>query len=79
MIGSKKTFKALSKFTRSSLNLTEGYEAVSDPAIAHFSCCWPKVWTKGSKNLFEENEIYERYQKEFYYYAKKNSVLFCYI
>ena len=74
MIGSEKTFKRLSHFTRSPLNLTEGYEAVADPAIVHFSCCWPKVWTKGSKNLFRENEICERYKKEFYYYAKKTQL-----
>ena len=71
MIGSNETFNSLSKYTRSPLNLTEGYEAVADPAIVHFSCCWPKVWTNGSKNLFKENEICERYQKEFYYYANK--------
>ena len=71
MIGSKKKFKALSGYTRSPLNLTEGYEAVEDPALVHFSCCWPKVWTIGSKNLFKEDEICMRYQKEFYYYANK--------
>ena len=71
MIGSKKTFKGLSRYTRSPLNLTEGYEAVADPSIVHFSCCWPKVWAQGTKNLFKENEICERYQKEFYYYARK--------
>ena len=72
MIGTKKQFKRLSTFTRSPLNLTEGYEAVDDPAIVHFSCCWPKVWTNGTQNLFKDNEVCERYQKEFYYYAKKS-------
>ena len=71
MIGSNNTFKSISRYTRSPLNLTEGYEAAAAPAIVHFSCCWPKVWTKGSQNLFKENEICERYQKEFYYYANK--------
>ena len=71
MIGSNKKFKALSRYTRSPLNLTEGYEAVEDPAIVHFSCCWPKVWSNGTKNLFKDHEICMRYQKEFYYYAKK--------
>ena len=61
----------MSGYTRSPLNLTEGYEAVEDPALVHFSCCWPKVWTIGSKNLFKEDEICMRYQKEFYYYANK--------
>lgn len=66
-----KSFKSLSRYTRSPLNLTEGYEAVKDPSIAHFSCCWPKVWSNGSKNLFRDDDICLRYQKEFYYYAKK--------
>ena len=72
MIGSKRTFKLLSRYTRSPLNLTEGYEAVADPSVVHFACCWPKVWTNGTKNLFKENEICRRYQKEFYYYANKS-------
>ena len=71
MIGSEKTFKSLSEKTRSPLNLTEGYEAVKDPSIVHFSCCWPKIWTEGTKNLFNEDKICQRYQKEFYDYAKK--------
>ena len=71
MIGSKKTFNGLSKYTRTELNITEGYEAVDDPAVVHFSCCWPKVWTNGSQNLFKEHDICLRYQKEFYYYANK--------
>ena len=71
MIGDKRKFKELSRYTRSPLNLTEGYEAVKDPAIVHFSCCWPKVWTEGSKNLFKNHNICLRYKKEFYYYANK--------
>ena len=71
MIGSKTMFNALAKYVYSPLNLTEGAEAVNDPAIVHFSCCWPKVWTNGTKNLFKNKDICIRYQKEFYYYAKK--------
>ena len=71
MIGNYKTFDSLSHNVRSSLNLTEGYEAIDDPSIIHFSCCWPKVWSKGSKNLFRDESVCLRYQKEFYYYAKK--------
>lgn len=71
MIGDKRKFKELSRYSRSPLNLTEGYEAVKDPAIVHFSCCWPKVWTEGSKNLFNNHNICLRYKKEFYYYANK--------
>ena len=71
MIGSENTFKRLSMQTRSPLDLEEGYKAVKDPSIVHFSCCWPKVWTQGSQNLFKENEICEKYKNEFYYYANK--------
>ena len=71
MIPNNNAFKRLSRETRSPLNLTEGYEAVKDPSIVHFSCCWPKVWTNGTNNLFKDNNICLRYQKEFYYYAKK--------
>ena len=71
MIGSNETFNKLSTNTRSPLNLTEGYEAIADPSIVHFSLCWPKVWNKGTRNLYTEHEICQRYQKEFYYYAKK--------
>ena len=71
MIGDKVAFKALSRFVYSKLNLTEGYEAVKDPALVHFSCCWPKVWTNGTKNLFRSKKICLRYQNEFYYYVNK--------
>ena len=72
MIGSNKTFNELSSDVYSPLNLTEGYEAVEVPSIVHFSCCTPKVWANGTNNLFKENEICIRYQKEFYFYAKKS-------
>lgn len=71
MIPNKSIFKLISKYTRSPLNLTEGYEAVEDPSIVHFSCCWPKIWVNDTQNLFRQNAICERYQKEFYYYANK--------
>ena len=72
MIGDNAAFKALSlKYIYSKINLTEGYEAVKDPGVVHFSCCWPKVWTNGTKNLFRNKNICLRYQKEFYYYANK--------
>ena len=57
MIGSNKVWDALSHYVFSPLNKTEGYEAIKDPSIVHFSCCWPKVWTNGSKNLFKNDEI----------------------
>ena len=54
--GSKYTFKALASHVYSPLNSTEGEEAIKDPSIVHFSCCWPKVWTNGTKNLFKSKE-----------------------
>ena len=56
MIGSKYTFKALASHVYSPLNSIEGEEAIKDPSIVHFSCCWPKVWTNGTKNLFNDKE-----------------------
>jgi len=72
MIGSKYMFNALAAYVYSKLNLTEGAEAVKAPSIVHFSCCWPKVWTNGTKNLFKDKDICLRYQKEFYFYANKS-------
>lgn len=71
MIGDNETFDRLIKRTRSPVNLTEGHEAVREPSIAHFSCCWPKVWEYKSNNLFDVHTICSRYRKEFYHYAKK--------
>jgi len=72
MIGRKEIFKIIAtKYVRSPLNLTEGYEAIEDPAVVHFSCCWPKIWNNATKNLFRHNKTCLRYQKEFYYYANK--------
>ena len=72
MIGDNRRFKSISRQVRTPLNLTEGYEAVRDPSIVHFSCCWPKVWENVSRNLFGNNAICDRYRKEFYYYANKS-------
>ena len=72
MIPTKSIFKLIAtKYIRSSVNITEGYEAIEDPAVVHFSCCWPKIWNNATKNLFRHNETCLRYQKEFYYYANK--------
>ena len=58
MIGNNKVFKLIGqKYIYSKINLTEGYEALKDPSIVHFSCCWPKVWTNGTKNLFKDKNV----------------------
>ena len=73
MIGNKYTFKALRGHVYTPMNQTEGEEAIEDPFVIHFSCCWPKVWTNGTKNLFKNHEYCERFQKEFYKYAGKTN------
>ena len=72
MIGDNHSFNDISRLIRSPVNLTEGYEAIKEPSIVHFSCCWPKVWEYKSENLFDVHSICRRYRKEFYYYAKKS-------
>ena len=72
MIPTKRKFGGIvSHYLRTPINLTEGYEAINDPAVVHFSCCSPKNWNRASKNFFNHDEICLRYQKEFYYYANK--------
>ena len=72
MIGNKNTFKTLQDYFYSPLNFTEGTEAIEDPYIIHFSYCWPKVWTFGTKNFFKNDDYCIRFQKEFYFYANKS-------
>ena len=71
MIGDDKVLKRINFNLRTQMNLTEGKQAIVDPSIINFSCCWPKVWNNKTKNLFGGNDICLRYQKEFYYYANK--------
>lgn len=52
------------------INLTEVEEALKDPAIAHVFCR-PKHWKKGAKDIFGKIPLCKKYQKIFYYYAKK--------
>ena len=56
---------------RFKLNRDEVINAINDPAIIHFSCCSPKIWYKGSKNVFGSHEYCQRFHNEFYNYAKK--------
>ena len=54
------------------LNITEIIEAIKDPSIVHIVKCNPKYWYKRNKTL--DSTTYEycaKYQKFFYYYAKK--------
>ena len=71
MIEDDKTLERINFKLRTKMNLTEGKQAIADPSIIHFSCCWPKVWNNKTKNLFGGKNVCLRYQKEFYYYANK--------
>ena len=63
--------KRIKNEIRFELNKTEVINAINNPSIVHFSCCYPKIWHKQSKNYFGIDSICERFHKEFYYYANK--------
>ena len=63
--------KRIKKEIRFKLNKTEVINAIDNPSIVHFSCCYPKIWYKQSKNYFGIDSICKRFHKEFYYYANK--------
>ena len=65
--------KIVKKFLRVKLNETELSEAIDDPAIVHFSCCFPKVWSKSTKNCMADTLICERFHRDFYIYANKTN------
>ncbi len=54
------------------LNITEVIEAIKDPSIVHVVNCNPKYWYKRKQSLdIPGHEYCNKYQKIFYYYAKK--------
>ena len=53
------------------LDIEEIKRAIDSPSIVHLCCCNPKVWYKNSKHEKKFNNICERFQKEFYFYASK--------
>ena len=57
------------------LNITEVIEAIKDPSIVHIVNCNPKYWNKRNKTLDKttKHEYCAKYQKFFYYYAKKTN------
>lgn len=65
--------KRIKNEIRFELNKTEVINAIDNPSIVHFSCCYPKIWHKQSKNYFGIDSICERFHKEFYYYANKTN------
>ena len=63
--------KNIKKSLRFEINETELIEAIDDPSIVHFSCCFPKLWNKITKNAFGYDSVCKRFQKDFYFYANK--------
>ena len=52
-------------------SINEIKNAILKPAILHLAYCTPKVWNKNTKSIFKNDTICKKYQKEFYFYAKK--------
>jgi len=52
-------------------SINEIKNALLKPAILHLTYCSPKVWKRKTKSLFKKDIICKKYQKEFYFYAKK--------
>ena len=52
-------------------SLDEINKALLKPTIIHLTYCKPKVWSRLSKYSFKNDSICIKYQKEFYFYAKK--------
>ena len=61
------------KMLRVKLNETELKQAIDSPAIIHFSCCGPKIWSISTKNCMADTLICQRFHKEFYFYANKTN------
>ena len=51
--------------------LYEINKALSSPAIVHLTYCYPKIWNRITKSIFKKDSICKKYQKYFYFYAKK--------
>ena len=72
IIDSLKTYKKycepayIIKYTINEIN-----NALLKPAIIHLVYCSPKIWNRLTKNRFKNDTICYKYQKEFYFYAKK--------
>ena len=51
--------------------INEIIKAISKPGLVHLAYCYPKVYHKTTKYKFEDDSICYRFQKLFYFYAKK--------
>jgi len=52
-------------------SINEINNALLRPTILHLTYCYPKIWNRITKSLFKNDSICIKYQKEFYFYAKK--------
>ena len=56
------------------VNKSEIIESIIDPSITHVLCCIPKHWYRRNKTMDKTSyETCMKFQKFFYYYAKKTS------
>ena len=54
-------------------SIKEIKNALLKPAIIHLTYCIPKVWNRKTKSIFKNDTICKKYQKDFYFYAKKTN------
>jgi len=52
-------------------SIEEINKAIIRPGILHLTYCKPKIWYKVTRSIFKNDTICIKYQKEFYFYAKK--------
>ena len=52
-------------------SINEIKNALLKPAIIHLVYCSPKIWNRLTKSRFKNDNICFKYQKQFYFYAKK--------
>ena len=72
IIDSLKTYKKFCepKYIKK-YSIAEINKALLRPAILHLTYCSPKIWNRVTKSLFKNDTICIKYQREFYFYAKK--------
>lgn len=72
IIDSLKTYKKyLEPLYIIKYSLNEIEKAILKPTIIHLTYCNPKIWNRITKSLFKNDSICIKYQKDFYFYAKK--------
>lgn len=54
--------------------INEIINAISKPGLVHLIYCFPKIYYRDTKYRFENDSICLKYQKLFYFYAKKSKI-----